>query len=149
MGSGYSCKCANCSYQTNLFLGIGLGYGVLQGKIEQEALMGKYGTELKDFLQENKNGSINPERVAKICEVCGHIEETYDLSIYLPKTDTEDKKWITRSSHIVFKKFSHKCSICGGAAYTVNEKDMDKGIIELHCPDCKSKLDYAGFFDWD
>lgn len=165
MGAGFTAKCKKCGFLFDVFYGVGFLYPETYTEAIEEAKNGKYGEEIKSFLEIHSDAAINAERVVMQCEECKNLEIGDDLSVFLPKnkdSDGEKEKliwsiafpaegykfvapWELKENYIKMIEYSHKCSKCSGNMKIIPEEELNS----LCCPKCGGEMEDVGRIYWD
>lgn len=71
MGTFHQFYCSKCGYQLNFCLGYG-GFSSYKNynEIFSSAKNGKFGEEIRKFLQENPDGKIDNSKILIYCQKC-------------------------------------------------------------------------------
>ena len=85
MGRGFGLVCRKCRYEFGIHLGVGFGFPQNYQSIMEAAKAGKLGREVRYFLRENPEGTLDCSQVLLQCTACDSLERGIDLSMYIPK----------------------------------------------------------------
>lgn len=94
MGRGFGLICRKCRYEFGIHLGVGFGFPQNYQNIMEAAKAGKLGREVRYFLRENPEGTLDCSQVLLQCTVCDSLERGIDLSMYIPK----DQPYVTKGN---------------------------------------------------
>ena len=162
MGSGRELKCPKCEYNFWERFGVGMLFPWEYARTVQDAREGKLGEEIQTFFAEHEEGAIRAAYVTLCCDKCGALKTGQDLTMFVPKDNktvqSEHSRWSVAASfegakyvddmdldefYNEYMKYPHKCDECGSSMHIV------KGRESLKCPKCRTKLEVAGFINWD
>ena len=153
MGTGYICKCPECGYTLEAFLGVGMMYPITMREEIKKLKKGRYGEQGMRFFKEHPNGSITCENVVTRCTACGNLEVKYDFDLLAPRSEAIDENQNEPITNMHFdyevEKYHHFCKKCGNKAEIVEdfEKKLEQG--EMICPKCEGKLFLSDYLRWD
>ena len=85
MGRGFGLICRKCRYEFGIHLGVGFGFPQNYQNIMAAAKTEKLGREVRYFLRENPEGTLDCSQVLLQCTACDALERGIDLSMYIPK----------------------------------------------------------------
>lgn len=163
MGLTCGCKCKKCHFDFAAYVGFGLQYDSVYRKTVEKMRNGAYGQQAQEFFEAFPNGGISCIRVVVQCSKCGHLDNVFDMTMYVPKDDYDpapNQDIVFAADGIIdppyyeeFDKFHHKCSICGGDAQIVpgfDETLEHKGPeYQVRCPNCLEMMDIELVGCWD
>ena len=140
----------NEEHEYRFFVGIGMMFPSVYEKIIKQIKKGKYGAEIKNFLQENPKGAINCESEVAYCPKCGKLEEVVNLSMYIPKKNNQniDVSYVMPSElqteYKRVKEYKHICPKCSSEMKIIKSKKA-----EIKCPLCDGVLKINDGGCWD
>lgn len=154
-------------HQQSFFVGIGMMFPEVYADIIKKIKKGKYGKEIKKFLEENPQGAINCESEIAYCPECGNLKEVVNLSMYIQKNNNEktDKSyvmsWELKEKYKKVKEYKHICSKCSSEMKIIKVKEDKYGILkedkngnliknmEIKCPKCDGLMEITDGGCWD
>ena len=136
------------------FIGIGMLFPEQYDKIIKQIKKGKYGKEIKKFLEENPDGAINCNTEIAQCPKCGKLKEVPNLSMYVPKDNNEkaDKSyvmsWELKEKYKKVKEYKHVCPKCSSEMKIIKIEYDEYGDIvkigKIKCPECDGSVEWNG-----
>lgn len=151
MGYGIEVKCKKCKFKQIYHLGVGMMFPRVYQRIVGAVRNGEYGEEWKKFFEENTGAAIMAEQRLYQCSACKHLEQDYDLSLYLNKNGTAPEHdywphWCDFDHEYKFvKNYIHKCPKCSARMHKIKDFENTK----LPCPKCGSDLKIDDGICWD
>ena len=175
MGTGYSLKCRKCGYGFSANLGVGFMYPRVYQQTMEAGREGKFGKEVKRFLEEHPDGVLDCSSVILQCTECGALGCGPDLSMYVPGEDSpapSSGNWSVACPHEgipcvapwdldeynLFGLYDHRCKRCRGKMKIIKEKELEQLIhgadfenspMKIPCPKCRERLWLSEVSMWD
>ena len=166
MGDGRVFRCKSCGYEYEMWTGVGMAYPRTYKEAMEDAKEGRYGNELKTFIEEHPDCAIDITLAPYVCENCGQYSSAERMDAFVPKdgaANGEDNSqiWSTAFSgagynyvtpseiienYTLSLKHRHRCECCGGDLRELSEKEIKKGLA---CPRCHSLLVEEDMILWD
>ena len=148
----------NKKHEKGFLLGTGMLFPRLYTHTIKKIKKGKYGEEMKKFLEENPKGAINCNSEIVRCPKCGKLEEVLNLSMYVPRKNNKDtdnsyvSPWELRGKYKKVKEYKHICPKCSTVMKKVkikyNEFGEITGVEKLKCPKCDGVAEWDGEIGW-
>ena len=151
MGDGIALNCPRCDYSDTFLLGVGMMFPAEYQEIVEDVVSGKYGTEWKKLLEEDRGAVVHAGKALYQCPNCHALDTRTNLSIYTSTSGLPAKSywpyWM-ESGYTLVKRYEHKCSVCSKTMIQVGDSEEIEQA-ELPCPKCGAKLEIADRICWD
>ena len=175
MGRGFGLVCRKCRYEFGIHLGVGFGFPQNYQNIMEAAKAGKLGREVRYFLRENPDGTLDCSQVLLQCTACDSLERGIDLSMFIPK----DQPYVTKgnwsvafpmeefsyvapsdlkSHYRLVKHYDHRCKQCKGRMRVITENHLtfrkpvsgeESALVNVNCPKCHVPMAVGSTLMWD
>lgn len=168
MGEGISCRCKKCGYTFSANLGVGFMLPKVYSETVSEMKKGTFGEIGKQFFEEYPHGAISCDTVVFQCEDCGEYIAAPELSMYIPKDDSNVKvssgnwsmafsgdgiNYVTKrdlmESYQLLNHYEHRCFKCNGKMKLVTDFEEKLNDGELKCGRCGDVLELQSMIMWD
>ena len=159
MGQGYKVHCRDCGYGISANLGVGFRFPMVYQETMEAARAGQYGEEIRRFLEEHPEGTLNTETVLLQCTGCGHLECGPDLSMYVRRPDApvgKKGRWsvefpyegaeyvspteLKKDGAYEFVGRGHSCRECGKPMKPISASDLDRLLRENCYEPCRAGI---------
>lgn len=150
MGTGFTLKCPNCTFEKDYLIGVGMLFPEVYEELVTAIKDGDYGDEWYNFFDSHPGAAVNAEQELYHCPLCGVITEDYNLDLYLKKNDTPPESryvalWCDKYKYDFVRHYIHHCPNCNGRMHKVSGGEKLKPIP---CPRCGTELESEQFC-WD
>ncbi len=162
MGRFFGFRCRDCGDQFEVLTGTGRSFPLVYGRTLRLAVEGKYGEEIRRFLEEHPDGALDCERVLLLCTECGELANGMDLSMYIPGENSagEEKSGAVPpdlKTYRLIRSCEHKCQ-CGGKMKVIRGEELARlaetedalnKMKDFRCSECGGQLQLTAGTVWD
>ena len=142
MGTVRTVTCTKCGFTGTYFLGCGMMFPQVYQEAVGKIRRGEYGQQLRSFFEKYPGAVVNAVTELYQCGGCGHLQEDYNLSLYVHKNGQppENGYWMRSTDYdeqySYIRSYVHKCPECGQRMHKITEE-----MGPIRCPECGEMLE--------